>query len=112
MKFLLSVDIDAKDTCLEEEDITATRYFKAEVEIKEPDNEYVGNAHIDIYDTSDSNSIEKIMDMNTAYYIKAELVSIPNHIRIAVYQNMACYYADHGYEDIRLYNFKIVRISD
>ena len=112
MKFLLSVDVDAKDTCLEEEDITATRYFKAEVEIKEPDNEYVGNAHIDIYDTSDSNSIEKIMDMNTAYHRKAEIVSIPNHIKLSIYQTMAYYYADHGYEDIRLYNFKIVKISD
>ena len=111
MKFLLSVDIDAKDTCLEEEDITATRYFKAEVEIKEPDDEYVGNAHIDIYDTS-SSPIEKIVNMDTVYSRKAEIVSIPNHIKLSIYQTMAYYYADHGYEDIRLNNFKIVKISD
>ena len=111
MKFLLSVDIDAKDTCLEEEDITATRYFKAEVEIKEPDDEYVGNAHIDIYDTS-SSPIEKIVNMDTVYSRKAEIVSIPNHIKLSVYQTMAYYYADHGYEDIHIHNFKIVKISD
>lgn len=111
MKFLLSVDVAVKDNCLEEGDFAGTRYFKAELEIKDPEDEYVGNAHIDIYDTS-SSPMEKIVNMNTVYYRKAEIVSIPNHIKLSVYQTMAYYYADHGYEDIHIHNFKIVKISD